>query len=386
VNERIAFSFNKVRIRRRRLTTLLATLLVATTLTAPSQAQTLPGTSPEATAYLDAAIKIMQENFLHRDKINWEQLKHETFAQAAGAQTAVDTYPAIRYALAKLGDHHSYLQLTPALTQSESARKPALADPSAMPKPPARKPSFPYPSPFRTRRVPEGGMVPTPTSPLALVVVPSFASPNRKDLDDFATSIQAVISELATHHPCGWIVDLRGNGGGNIWAMMAGIGPVLGEGVLRESLDHNMKKTPEFYLNGAAGVRANGEEIVYAKSNATPVVVNDNPPVAVLMDRETGSSAEGIAITFRGRSDTRFFGETTFGAATVTFPYDLSDGAQIYLVIGTMLDRNGHEYPGGIIPDQEILSEATISTNDPVVSGASEWLLTQNACHQSVGK
>lgn len=105
--------------------------------------------------------------------------------------------------------------------------------------------------------------------------------------------------------------------------------------------------------------------------------MDGSPPVAVLIDRETGSSAEGIAIAFRTRPDTRFFGELTYGAATATFPYKLSDGAQIYLVIGTMVDRNGHEYPDGIVPDQEILSEATISANDPVIRAASEVVWTE---------
>jgi carboxyl-terminal processing protease len=371
---------------RRQFTTLSATLLAAMTLVVTSQAQNSTGVSAEATVYLDSALKIMQENFLHRDKINWEELHRETFAQASGAQSSVDTYPAIRFALAKLGDHHSYLQLTPALSQTEATRKPVLADPSAMPKPPTRKPSFPYPSPFRTRRVPEGGMVPTPTSPLALVVIPSFASPNRNELDDFATAIQTVISELVAHHPCGWVVDLRGNGGGNIWAMMAGIGPLLGDGVVKASLDHDNVKTLEFYQNGGAGERAAGQDAVYAKSNVAPVILSNTPPVAVLIDRETGSSAEGIAIAFRGRPVTNFFGESTFGAATSTFPFPLSDGAQIYLVVGTMLDKNGNEYPFGISPDQEILSEATITTHDPVVRAASEWLLGQNACHQGPNK
>jgi C-terminal processing protease CtpA/Prc len=98
------------------------------------------------------------------------------------------------------------------------------------------------------------------------------------------------------------------------------------------------------------------------------------------MDRDTGSSGEGIAIAFRGRPDTRFFGEQTYGAATATFPFKLSDGAQIHLVIQTMVDRDGREYPDGVMPDQEVLSEATITTNDPVIRTASEWLSGQKAC------
>jgi C-terminal processing protease CtpA/Prc len=32
----------------------------------------------------------------------------------------------------------------------------------------------------------------------------------------------------------GWIVDLRNNGGGNMWPMLTGIGSILGEGVESE--------------------------------------------------------------------------------------------------------------------------------------------------------
>jgi hypothetical protein len=82
-------------------------------------------------------------------------------------------------------------------------------------------------------------------------------------------------------------------------------------------------------------------------------------------------------------ADTRSFGESTYGAATSTFPYKLSDGAQLFLVTGVMLDRNGKEYPDGATPDQVILSATTIATNDPVIRAASEWLLGLRACQAS---
>lgn len=118
----------------------------------------------------------------------------------------------------------------------------------------------------------------------------------------------------------------------------------------------------------------------YAKANGAAVRVGGMPPVAVLIDRDTGSSGEGIAVAFRGRPDTRFFGETTYGVATSTFPFALGDGAQIYLVTAVMVDRNGKEYPFGIEPDQEILSDFSISSHDPAIRGASEWLSGQKAC------
>jgi hypothetical protein len=338
--------------------------------------------SSEAKAYLNSALDVMQEHFLHKDKIDWPLLRRETITQAGSAETASDTYPAIRFALASVGDNHSYLQLTPELTRLEASRLPKLADPAAMPKAPARKQSFPFPSPFRARRVPEGAMVAGSQAPLAQVVVPMFASPERTDQDAFATKIQQVIAELETNHPCGWIVDLRGNGGGNIWAMMAGIGPLLGEGEPGALLDDGGSKNKWFYEGGRSGLRGDTKDPYYVKTPGTAVRLKSAPPVAVLIDRETGSSGEGIAIAFRGRPQTRFFGEPTFGAATSTFPFKLSDGAQIYLVTGVMLDRNGNEYRDGVVPDEEILSEATITTNDPVIRRASEWLSGNQACRR----
>jgi carboxyl-terminal processing protease len=336
--------------------------------------------SPAARAYIDDAVKVMREHFLHKDKIDWPRLTEETLAQAAGAQTAVDTYPAIRFALAKLGDHHSYLQLTPDLSRLENSRQPKLANPSAMPPPPAVRQTFPFPSPFRTRRVPEGAIVISSPCPMAQVVIPLFSSQKQKDIDDYAAKVQDVIAGLALKNPHGWIVDLRGNGGGNMWAMLAGVGPILGEGEPGASLQEDGTKGRWFYEDGRAGWRNDTKDPYYARAAGSPVRLTPAPPVAVLIDRDTGSSGEGVAIAFRGRPDTRFFGESTYGAATSTFPFTLSDGAQIFLVTGVMVDRKGNEYPDGVTPDQEVLSEATISTNDPVIRAASEWLSGLKGC------
>jgi hypothetical protein len=53
----------------------------------------------------------------------------------------------------------------------------------------------------------------------------------------------------------------------------------------------------------------------------------------------------------------------------------------LFLVTGVMVDKRGSEYADGVAPDQEILSEATISTNDPVIRAASEWLAERARCH-----
>lgn len=123
--------------------------------------------------------------------------------------------------------------------------------------------------------------------------------------------------------------------------MRAGIGPILGEGSAGGRENADGVGTFSFYAKGMSGERENGETNTYARVTRPPGRLNGMPPVAILIDRETGSSGEGIAIDVRGRPDTRYFDESTFSASTGTFPLTLSDGAQLYLVTGVMIDRNG---------------------------------------------
>lgn len=190
-----------------------------------------------------------------------------------------------------------------------------------------------------------------------------------------------MIGALAANKPCGWIVDLRGNGGGNMWAMLAGVGPIIGEGELGSTQDKDGVKRTWFYENGRSGYRGEAKDPYYAATSSANRI-NAQRPVAVLVDRNTGSSGEGLAITLRGRTETRLFGERTYGA-TVNLPFSTQRQCQTVCVTGAMLDREGKQYPFGVTPDQVIISPITISSNDPVIVGASTWLSTTKACETS---
>ena len=321
-------------------------LVIACLLFAAQQPQSR--LSPQARNYIDEALHFMQENFAHRDKIDWDGLRRDTFAHASGA-TASDMYDAIRFALTQLGDGHSFLQ-TPSPAASSSNNKVL--------------------SPFANRRTTDPKIFGEAPHLVGQVAIPSFSG---QDAGAFAARVQTAIGELAAKHPCGWAVDLRGNGGGNMWPMLAGVGPILGEGEVGAFLDSSGAKTRWFYERGAAGSRSSQRETVSAQTSAPVVELPNATPVAVLIDGGTGSSGEAIAIAFRGRADTRFFGEKTYGVAQATFPYKLSDGAQLFLVVAVDLDRNGVEYPNGIQPDQATSSESALDAG-------MEWLLQQQAC------
>jgi C-terminal processing protease CtpA/Prc len=176
-------------------------------------------------------------------------------------------------------------------------------------------------------------------------------------------------------------VDLRGNGGGDMWPMLAGLGPLLGHGAVGGSVDASGRRDHWIYERGeaisvdAAGVR---KPIAVV---AEPVTVTAES-IAVLIDRGTASSGEAMALAFRGDTRARLFGETTYGASTATRGFKLSDGANLVIAVSTFTDRSGRPYPRDVQPDVEIAVPETLPSrsDDAVLQSALAWLRDQPSC------
>ena len=192
----------------------------------------------------------------------------------------------------------------------------------------------------------------------------------------YAADVRRILSQLSAQNPTGWIVDLRGNTGGDMWPMLTGIGPILGDGAVGSfvAADGNMTW---FYKDGETGTRnPAGLETVSLTLRDGPVL-SPPAPVALLIDSSTASSAEAITIAFHGRPDTRFFGAQTAGKSTAVQPFKLSDGAELYLTTAIDADRTGKAFPDGFTPDEVFPSTSTMpqEAKDPVVLGAQTWLV-----------
>jgi carboxyl-terminal processing protease len=312
----------------------------------------------------------MQARSLRRDHIDWPHLRKEALVRAARAEISVDTYDAIRFALASLDDHHSSFHPTPALEDLEAKRK---APRQAAPEP---APQLGRSSPFTGRYEPEGRLAAFGSKTFALVVVTKCFPETDRQFIAYETKLQRIVADLDKSHPAGWIVDLRGNVGGNMWPMLAGIGPLLGEGDhLGEFFTLDSHSTWK-YRDGVAAEIEDGKEGPYPAIAGTPYKLAGTPKVAVLTDRRTGSAGEAIAIAFRGRPETRFFGQHTDGVSTANDVVKLSDGASMWLTIGVDADRTGKQYMEGLDPDEVIRPGDKIlpDDQDPVLQGALRWL------------
>ncbi len=325
---------------------------------------------------MDNAIDMMREHDLHSQAVNWTAVRDEAFKRAGGAFNPIDTYPAIYWALVQLNDPGSHLRLPPGLFPDQIALLETAEKEAAHSAPTNPTTASVLPSAFATRRLPEGHIVTAQGKNFGYVVLPRCSAKDNDGLLLYAADVRRILTDLSAQNPRGWIVDLRGNSGGNMWPMLTGIGPILGDGAVGSfvAADGNITW---FYQDGKTGTRdPAGLETVSLTMEDKPVVSAPSGPVAVLVDNSTASSAEAITIAFHGRPNTRFFGDHTAGKSTAVQPFKLDDGAELYLTTAVDADRSGKPYPDGFTPDQVFPSTTVMpqEASDPVVLASEAWL------------
>jgi C-terminal processing protease CtpA/Prc len=201
---------------------------------------------------------------------------------------------------------------------------------------------------------------------IGYLLVPGFAGGRPEDQVDFAQSLQDAIRAVAAS--CGWIVDLRRNSGGNLWPMLLGVGPLIGDGDAGAAVYADGRRIPFWYREGSVGL---GD---YAQLRVTRPyrLGRKDPYVAVLLGERTASSGEILAGAFGGSPRRRSFGAATSGLATGNKNFSLPDGATLVLTVSATSDRTGAVVIGPLAPDQAVPERSA-------VEAASRWLGAQCA-------
>lgn len=141
-----------------------------------------------------------------------------------------------------------------------------------------------------------------------------------------------------------WVVDLRGNDGGNLFPMLAVLSPLLDEGTVLSFA----------YRDRSIPVAIDGRRVLLAgheQAAAPGAAAHTRRPVAILTDGNTASSAEAVAIAFAGQRDARRFGAPTYGVSTANEARPLYDGARVNITVAVDVDRDGTRYGGPLAPD-----------------------------------
>ncbi len=171
----------------------------------------------------------------------------------------------------------------------------------------------------------------------ALLTLDGFQGVDSISSDNYADSLQRLILHLHKKKPIGWIVDLRNNPGGWQYPMIAGIGPLLGEGILAYQVNRDGKIENEYSY---AKPNENGILTRQIELIDSVVIFIEKLPIVVLIGNNTGSAGELLTLCFLDNPNTILLGTPTYGVPTGISGFFMPDSTMICVTSSVFKNRN----------------------------------------------
>lgn len=285
---------------------------------------------PTPERYAAAVLDIARQRGVHASSPEFAQARAAAEQAAEQADDVSDIHDDLNVALEAAGGKHSRF-LTPDEMQDGLAR-------------PAAQPEV------------------TTDGSIAIATVPAHRVEH--DSQTYADTLAHGLHDAIEDGACGVVVDLRGNGGGDMGPMIAGLTGLIPDGPAMHFVDRHSEQPVIVEGNSVQG-------------GGSPVSVDGagkyQMPVAVLVDDGTGSSGEMTMLAFRGLDNSRSFGEPTAGYTTANAVIDMPDGAQVMITVAQVRDRTGEVFNDTPVdPDQPTAGDSS--------DAAKDWLATEHNC------
>nr|WP_314497806.1 S41 family peptidase [uncultured Chryseobacterium sp.] len=300
--------------------------------------------------YVTEALNKMKSKSVNKSKLNWEEIFEKTFKETSEAKTVKDTYPGIKKALQSLNDSHSNFYPEEVIRVYTLGYK-------------ATGQEFPV---IKSELM---------ENSYAYISLPDIGSFNKDDWNQYINTFYSKVHELQKHNPKGWIIDLRGNFGGMLYPMYAAVAPFIDR---KNAVGTKDAEGAVEYYNYKKGKFYEGSTVtqVFQVTQQQPKQIK--APIALLVNKVTGSSAEFITAAFVGQKNVKIIGTNTQGLTSGNQEYKLSDGSFLVLTIGNIVDRTGKEYSTigkGIDPDIRIeKSSDETKTNETYLKKAFDYI------------
>lgn len=278
--------------------------------------------------------EIIQKNSLYSKSIDWKAISKDAKKLKKNPDGSID-YTIISQFFTKIledaGDNHSFFLSPTNIRQIDSDKEEIIPSSKLL------------------------------AGNVALIKVPAFMKFDRDAVVKYSSLMQGQIRKLDQENDItGWIIDLRHNTGGNMWPMLSGLHPILGDEIVGYFIKNDFKSP----------WKSNVEK------NDNYIIKNPESPCAILIDSLTASSGEMTAISLLGRKNTKSFGSHSAGYVTANKTYILSNGSQLLLATSWVADRNMKVYDDKIVP--EIITEDNpLTSADETVESAVKWIIAQ---------
>ncbi|HKH62299.1 MAG TPA: S41 family peptidase [Flavitalea sp.] len=302
-----------------------------------------------ANALLDEALALMQQHYYKKDSVQWEPLIKKARTLLDQSSDCESAYEAVDWCFDQLKEEHSFI-MSPIKASIYSGN--------------VNGPKIPTSS-----KALHGAIIhELIEDDIGYMKVPWIATTNETICTGYADSLQSIIKSFDQRDINKWIIDLRTNTGGNCWPMLAGLGPLLGNGTHAYFVSSS-ENIPVRYHNGTVMQGRNSRCTV-----STPYTLkSDEKTIIVLVGKNTSSAGEIVALSFKGQPNVYLYGQPTAGLTTANATYSLSNGSMLVLTVCKEADRHGKIIQGKIEPDQLIHSSAS-SAKDVVKDSAVMFL------------
>ena len=324
-------------------------------------------------ARVHEAVEIAKSHAYRSTSVDWKTLEAEMLSLSQGAMETADMLPAYAALTHRLGDGHSFVQPPSAVMTAWHERHGDRDFNNASTTEREITSTF-----YSRSDVEHQDLNLESGRTVRVVVVPAFKG-NARGLpaEAYATEVFTALAD-APSTTCAYIIDLRGNVGGNFWPIMIGLSPLLGDGLQGLSRGPTGRDSAFARLERGQAISTEGDtqgSIMSHMPAWRPIPRLTTAPTAVLVDDATASSGEGVALAFVGRADTRSFGVRTYGVASANKDFVLSDGVKLVLTVSMMVDPLGQTHPAGYTPD--VIADA--SPQQPL-DAAQTWLGSLTKC------
>lgn len=310
---------------------------------------------------VDSVYTFIKYNSVHRNQVNWQIADSVFKNNIAAAKTIKDTMNCFVSILEMLDDVHTQMYLNNQFYgyyyQYDDATAKRLQ--------PLIQKSSAQVNKIYTQLL---------QKKYAYINIPGIQIYDASQVNNFAQAINDSIAQYATKKCKGFIIDLRLNGGGNLYPMLAGISQFLGNTVvgyetdINDSIFHTWQvQDGNFYI---ADYKATDIKTTASKRM-------QHIPVVVLLGAVTRSSGSMTAIAFKGRANTYFIGEPTAKGYTTSNKYlQFAPNFVLNFAMNYVADKNLKVYKESVPPDLEITGGDNFDNldKDQKIIEALNWL------------
>jgi carboxyl-terminal processing protease len=301
---------------------------------------------------LDAIVKLAKENSLYTHDVDWNELDREIANQFKDDGSLSSLKAPLTHMMTRLGDFHGFIMVNNEQYRGTIKRK--------------RNVSYDYESPEYGKTISaifqktskEFNMHPTMLADsIAYFQIPVINNITgvKSETIEYTQKIRNEICKLEKDNPKGYIIDLRGNLGGNFWPMFSG----LGELFPNMELGGDTKDGKSFHGKWSlkdGNFRINKYSVPNMPALKCQVRIG-NRKVAVLIGRYTASSGEAVASGLKGHKNIRLFGEQSAGASTTNGWQPIAEKVFFNPAVAYYMSVDRTLHKDGITPDVLIMEE-----------------------------